>query len=235
MKQKPIIGIVGRSFEEKNHSIIQLNEDYRLAVIQNGGIPFMILPTDKNNYGKAMPKDAKRLTEEEKKDLYLMLSKSDGILMSGGSRWYEFDELVCQYALKHNIPILGICLGMQILGNVDHFDGIHDSDRTVKNKTEIEHCQEDIPYVHSCTIYPGLLYDILKLNEVRVNSRHHYHITEKEYFEIDARSEDGLIEAIHIPNHKFALGVQWHPENMIFYDTNMNKIFKAFIEASKRN
>ena len=234
MKQKPIIGIVGRSFFEENDSIIKLNEDYRLAVVNSGGIPIMIIPTDNLHYGITRPRDAKRLTEQDIEYLYEILSKCDGILMPGGSRWFQFDEIICQYALEHNIPILGICLGMQILGNVDNFDGIHDSDKTVKNETKLNHCQEGVHYVHDCILYDGLLRDILGAEQISVNSRHNYHIVKKDYFYVDAYSEDGLIEAIHIPNHKFALGVQWHPENMLNYDSNMHKIFDAFIEASKK-
>lgn len=235
MKQKPIIGIVGRSFKEKNQSIIELNEEYRLAIVKNGGIPLIVVPPDQTDYAKTISDQAARFTEKDKSDLYQVLDKCDGILMPGGTRWYQFDELICQYAIKHNLPILGICLGMQILGNMDSFDGIHDSDRTVKNKTKIDHCQEDVPYVHYCNVYPGILYDILKQKKIRVNSRHYYHITEKDYFEIDAYSEDGLIEAIHIPNHRFALGVQWHPESMLSYDKKMNQIFQAFIDAAKKD
>lgn len=234
MKEKPIIGIISRAIYEEDKSIIKLNEDYRLAIARSGGIPFGLIPTDSQRYGTTRPRDAKRLTEEEKKDVYKILKMCDGILMSGGSRWYEFDEIVCKYALDNNIPILGICLGMQLLGNVDNFDGVGDSDRTVRNNTLIDHCQEDVPYVHECIIYNGLLHDILEVDKLKVNSRHNYHITEKDYFNIDACSEDGLIEAIHIPNHKFALGVQWHPENMLEYDSNMHKIFDMFVDISKK-
>lgn len=233
MKKKPIIGIVSRTTYEEDKSFIKLNEDYRLSIVNSGGIPFMIVPTDIIQYGTTSPRDAKRLTEQEKKDLYRILTKCDGILITGGSRWFEFDEIICKYTLENNIPILGICLGMQLLGNIDNFD-VRDSDRTVRNNTQIDHCQEDVPYVHECTIYEGLLYDILKVDRISVNSRHNYHITKKDYFHIDAYSEDGLIEAIHIPNHKFALGVQWHPENMLKYDDNMHKIFDAFINSAKK-
>lgn len=232
MKQKPVIGIVGRSYSEENTSVIKLNEDYRLAVVKSGGIPFIIIPTDVLCYGTTRPCDAGKLTEQEKEDLHTILSKCDGILMSGGSRRYEFDEIVCQYALNHNIPVLGICLGMQILGSTDYFDGTGTSDRTVRNDTQIDHCQEGVPYVHECVIHNGFLHDILETDQLKVNSRHNYHIVEKDYFNIDAHSEDGLIEAIHIPNYRFALGVQWHPENMVEYDDYMHKIFDAFIEAS---
>ena len=122
---------------------------------------------------------------------------------------------------------------MQILGNIDNFFGTQNSDKTVRNDTEIDHCQKEKDYVHECTVVKGLLHDILKVDKMKVNSRHNYHIFEKDFFQIDAYSEDGLIEAIHLPDYKFAFGVQWHPENMIFYDHTMTKIFEAFIEAAK--
>jgi len=234
MREKPIIGIVGRSNKEDNNSFIKVNEDYRIAIIKSGGIPVIIVPTDTLKYGETSPHDADELSKTSKKDLIEVLKICDGIIMTGGTRWYHFDEVICKYALDNNIPILGICLGMQILGNVDNFCGNLNSDRTVKNETAINHCQIDVPYVHKCVIKDGMLRDILKVDTIKVNSRHNYHITEKEYFKIEAYSEDGLIEAISIPNHKFALGVQWHPENMTEYDNDMKKIFDEFIKKTKK-
>lgn len=233
MGKKPIIGIVGRSFKEEEQSIIELNEDYRLAIVQSGGIPLIIIPPNNLQYDETLPDDAGKLNESEKNDLYRILKLCDGILMPGGSRWYEFDEVICQYALDQDVPILGICLGMQILGNVDNFCGTIYSDGTQKNETDVNHCQERAPYVHTCQIEKGMLHDILKTDQIKVNSRHHYHVVEKDYFHIDAYSEDGLIEAIDVPNHKFALGVQWHPETMIHYDDLMKKIFDTFIKSCK--
>ena len=77
MNRKPVIGIIGRTFLEENNSIIKLNEDYRLAVIKSGGIPMIIVPTDNLHYGITCPRDAERLMDENKKDVYEILSKCD--------------------------------------------------------------------------------------------------------------------------------------------------------------
>lgn len=231
MEKKPVIGIIGRSFIVDDESVICVNEDYRLAVVKAGGVPVVLIPPNYLKYGITQPRDAGRLTDGEKENLYAVLRGCDGFLMTGGSRWYDFDEIVCRYAIDNDIPILGICLGMQILANIDNFCGDIRSDKTIKNDTSINHCQEKVDYVHKVRINDGKLYDILGEREILVNSRHNYHVTEKDWFNVDAYSEDGLIEALSIPNMKFALGVQWHPENMVFYDSIMLKIFESFINS----
>ena len=74
-----------------------------------------------------------------------------------------------------------------------------------------------------------LLSKIINQDIIDVNSQHRYHITKVNNFKVSAYSEDGLIEAIELPNKKFVMGVQWHPEKMIKYDEYANKIFEKFI------
>ena len=52
-------------------------------------------------------------------------------------------------------------------------------------------------------------------------------------FEIDALSEDNVIEAIEVPNKKYIIGVQWHPESMISYDIVSKQLLDSFIESCK--
>lgn len=231
---KPIIGIVARSSRENEKSIIELNEDYRLAIVKAGGIPLVITPTDELDYGKVMPRQAGRLSSDAKNDFLRILSLCDGFVMTGGNRWYDCDEILCQYAYDHDLPLLGICLGMQILANMDNFTSTHVEDKTVLNDTYLEHQQPDVKYVHENILFPSQLHDILKKDKIRVNSRHRYHVKAKDCFTVSCLSEDNLVEGIEIPNKKFMLGVQWHPESMISYDPEMLMIFEALVQACEK-
>ena len=119
MKYKPIIGIVGRISEIENKNIIYVNEEYRLSITKAGVIPFIIIPSNDSIYNNQI----NRLTVQDKNNLLIILKFCDGILMPGGNVWYEFDEFICEFAINNDIPILGICLGMQILANMDSFCG----------------------------------------------------------------------------------------------------------------
>ena len=234
MIKKPLIGIVGRIEKENDKSIIKINEDYRIAIVKSGGIPIIIIPTNSIKYGMLLCNNSSILTEDEKNSLIEVVKLCDGIIMPGGTNWYQYDEIICKYAIDNNIPILGICLGMQILGNLKNFCGNKNSDKTIKNNTHINHFKPKLEYVHDCIIEEGILKKILRVNRVKVNSRHKYNIKSDSLFKIEAYSEDRIIEAISIPGQKFALGVQWHPENMIEYDTSMKKIFDEFIKCAKK-
>lgn len=231
---KPIIGIVARSSRENEKSIIELNGDYRLAIVKAGGIPLVIIPTDELDYGKANSCQVERLSFDAKNDFLCILSLCDGFVMTGGSRWYDCDEILCQYAYDHDLPLLGICLGMQILANMDNFSSTYVEDNTVLNDTYLDHHQPDAKYVHENTLFPSQLRDILKKDKIRVNSRHRYHVKAKDWFTISCLSEDNLVEGIEIPNKKFMLGVQWHPESMISYDPEMLMIFEALVQACEK-
>lgn len=74
-----------------------------------------------------------------------------------------------------------------------------------------------------------LLSNIVKKDEINVNSKHNYHVSKVNRFKVSAYSEDGLIEAIELPGKNFVMGVQWHPEKMVDYDEDANKLFDHFV------
>lgn len=233
---KPLIGIVARSTKDsQDYSILYINNFVREAVIKSGGIPFLILPTQIIDYESDTPGKIVRLTEQDKMNFNDILNICDGIIIPGGVKWYEYDEYICKYAVDHDIPLLGICAGMQVLAKVLNNNKINGIDNTVRNSTDINHYQKNIKYVHSIKILKdSLLYKIIGEEEINVNSRHNYHVPNELNFLSSAKSSDGLIEAIEYKNNKFTLGIQWHPESMIDYDINAKKIFDYFIEKSKK-
>jgi len=72
---------------------------------------------------------------------------------------------------------------------------------------------------------------MLGTSQIEVNSYHHQGIkTLAESLESCGTSEDGLIEAIYMPDKSFVFAVQWHPEFALEWDSS-KKIFKAFVDA----
>lgn len=137
---------------------------------------------------------------------------------------FEFELL--KKAVNKNIPILGICRGMQVIGAVygahiiQHIEG------------HIQEMPMDISS-HEVNIKPNtLLYDIIGKNKIMVNSFHHQIVGSGFGGMVSAVSKEGYIEAIELKNKKFVLGVQWHPERLIESNENFS-IFDRFIKEAK--
>lgn len=144
----------------------------------------------------------------------------DGFILQGGTDFTDYDIKLVDKIYKENKPLLGICLGMQTIATF--FNG--DMKKCLKHNQTSE-------YVHDIKIIKGtLLHKILNKNKIKVNSRHNDCVKCTD-MNISAISDDGIIEAVEMPNHKFFLGVQWHPESL--EDINSHLIFKSFIESCK--
>ena len=219
---KPIIGIVSRPLLRDNGiRLDSVNNMSRRAIIKNGGIPISILPTQDIDYYDTLSENIPALKEQEKEDLINQIKLCDGILFQGGNRWFEYDKFIIEYVIENDIPALMICMSMQLLNYID----------SKGERIPLEGHKSLEDYVHYVSIKKdSILYKILNKDRLNVNSMHKYKVTKTNICNIVALSDDGTIEALEYPNKKFILGLQWHPEKMIDFDEDENKIIKYFIE-----
>lgn len=229
----PVIGITGNY----NQETCTLAEGYYQSVLKAGGIPFIIPPFY----------ETERLGE--------LLDRLDGILFSGGgdinplllgeepikelhSITPERDRqelLLARLAYDRQIPMLGICKGIQVinaaLGGTNYQD-IH----TQMEGVYIKHSQDqDRRYPsHQVNIIKGTLLEQLFGTELPVNSFHHQACKEAApCMKVSAMSTDGVIEAIESNEYKSILGVQWHPETFILRNNrDMLPIFEWLVQES---
>ncbi len=186
------------------------------------------------------------------------LSNCDGLLITGGEdvnpEYYgrEFDSIKCdlpndfrdsldllliENALKHNIPIMGICRGLQILnvyfGGSLIFDIPSDFDTTVKHRfPEYKASQHDVRIING-----ALLQEITGVSNGNTNSNHHQGIDKlAPLLTGSTYTEDGLVEAIELKEKEgkpYVLGVQWHPERMDYANPLSGNLAVRFLDESR--
>lgn len=149
---------------------------------------------------------------------------------------FEFDLL--DIIVKHDKPVLGICRGHQLM-NV-YFKGNLNQHDFVDQVSEISHSGKKVPRFaprHKVRLKEdSLIRQIFNEETLDVNSYHHQVIDEVgQNLVATAWSSDGSVEAIEHINHKFVIGVQWHPEMMVFNHEKQLKVFTALVEASCNN
>ncbi|MCZ7670572.1 MAG: gamma-glutamyl-gamma-aminobutyrate hydrolase family protein [Chloroflexi bacterium] len=211
------------------------------AVMRAGGIPVM-LPLGLS--------DA---------DLEVVLAQVDGVLLPGGGdvhpKFYQepLTDLIKRIdverdrlenggraeAVSRKLPLLAICRGVQVLNVAlggtlwadvpSQMPGAmwHDFDETHARNFE----------AHPVAVTPdSLLEAVLGTRETAVNSLHHQGIKDlAPGLAATAVAPDGLVEAVEIPDHPFAIGVQWHPEWLAADSEPMARLFARFVQAASNN
>lgn len=233
---KPLIGI-SCSYDQKDGRYF-LADAYVNSVVKAGGMP-VILPGAGGISGVGS-----------------YIASLQGILLAGGGdidpSYFDedphpglgeitpdrdrFEIMLVKAALRKNIPVLGICRGIQVIN-------------VACGGTVIQHIPVEIkkPLKHSQNAprwYPthrviveksSLLGQIVKTGSLKVNSFHHQAVRDPATgFKVSGISSDGVIEAVENSKYLFLLGVQWHPECMTEKDDKSRLLFSAFVNAAKK-
>lgn len=235
-RRKPVIGITA-NFNDGEATMARV---YYQQVVEAGGAPVLIPPV------------------EDKDVIINTLDNIDGLLLSGGADFNPLwtgeeplpqlhrinadrdlpELLVTRLAYNRQIPILGICRGIQTLAVALGGKVMQDitavleqppveepSDKKKKRSTLetpperpqlIKHSQDGARHLptHSVQIdKDSVLYRIYKSERIFVNSFHHQAVSDAgPKFRVSAKAPDGVIEAMESSEFKPVLGVQWHPE-----------------------
>ena len=133
-------------------------------------------------------------------------------------------------ALAADLPILAICRGMQLFNVVQGGTLIQHLDNIAVHQVRD---REPAEAVHDIVVDPGTrLAAILGEGVHGVNSRHHQAVGRiGAGLRVTARSTpDGVIEAMERDDRRFAVAVQWHPEDQVRRSLEQKKLFQAFGE-----
>jgi len=235
---RPVIGITLDSEEAGGYSKFPwyaLRQNYASSVVAAGGLP-MVLPH-----------------EAELVDLYL--ERIDGLIVTGGAfdvdpllygsddrhpsvslkqKRTAFEWAILQGALRRDVPVLGICGGMQLLN-------------VVLGGTLLQHIPDSVPNClaheqpnprdqagHEVSVVAESLLDrLVGRRTMSVNSAHHQAADRiGEGVLVSGRAPDGVVEAIEHGGYRFCLGVEWHPEFLI--DEGDARILAGLVRAAQR-
>lgn len=156
----------------------------------------------------------------------------------------EAELVLARWALADGLPLLGICRGIQTMNVAAGGTLYQDLPSQYPNALTHACTAPDYPRTHrahAVTIQQGSrLARILGAQETMVNSRHHQAVKDlAKGFVVSARAPDGVIEGIEAAGYRrgaderFAVGVQWHPENLAANDPQMLALFEALVHAAQ--
>lgn len=213
--------------------IILTSPDFRASDIAETEAEYVV----RANYAEAIAQAGgiSLILPYQSQHIAMLVALGDGVLLTGTTPGHEalperreFELELIRQTLQAGKPLLGICNGMQIMGEF-----LGGTFTTSLPDTAVDHIPADIPdrIAHRIAVEPGsMLASIAGTTEVSVNSLHRHALTGAGRFRIAARAPDGVVEAIEGETDTFCLGVQWHPEyHLSEFD---RAIIRRFIEHS---
>lgn len=234
---RPLIGLTCGYVTEGEVALHRVRGTYVEAVAAAGGVPVLLPAVDS-------PEEAGEL-----------LARLDGLLLPGGKdldpthygepphpgleavepRDDRTELTLTRQAVKANVPLLAICRGIQVL-NVALGGSLYQDLRSqVPDALDHRPARPRGEPHHPLTITAGSrLEGITGRREVGANSFHHQAIKELGAGLVaTAWAPDGIVEAVELHGHPFALGVQCHPEDLWPHEPAWKAVFQAFVEAAR--
>lgn len=200
-----------------------------ISMLRDLGIDVLLLPPESSNEA-----------------LGFVCSHCDGVIISGGAfdidpkhygqsimgRIDSVDEgrsamelRLAKLCIEQNIPLLGICGGMQAMIVANGGSLIQDIGTQIPNALEHEQPTDPAQGWHAVEFLHEKWKKWFEGDSIMVNSTHHQAVDALGSFVVTGLSTDGVVEAVEYPDADFCVGVQWHPELLD------NRIFKAFQQA----
>ena len=239
MPDQPQIALIAtRQTHPKRAPTYEIPQAYLDAILTAGGLP-ILLPT-------SLPLTA----------LPELVNRFDGFVLSGGGdvdpvlysghldttihsidpERDPFELALIPLVLAADKPLLAICRGVQVL-NVALGGSLYEDIASALPAAQRHDWYPNYPrdyLAHTVEIEPGSrLARILGTHKLRTNSLHHQAIRQPApALEVVAHAEDGVIEAVELPEKRFAIGVQWHPE-CLPEEPAMQRLFSEFVNAAR--
>ncbi|MHA6252566.1 gamma-glutamyl-gamma-aminobutyrate hydrolase family protein [Oceanobacillus sp. CAU 1775] len=236
---KPIIGVTQTITNDERY--YQVSKNNLVAIERAGGIPVVLSYLGNRQMIRQIADmiDGLYLTGGDDIDPVHFNEEPHPRLGSYFPQRDAFEMELTKVMLGKNKPILGVCKGAQILNLAAGGDMYQDIYAQI-DQSLLQHSQHSPNYTASHEVNvkkESLLYRIIGNEKIRVNSFHHQANRKVgKGFIVSGKSSDGVIEAVESVLHRFALGVQWHPEMLAVAgdDALSWKIYESFIEASQK-
>lgn len=237
---RPLI-LVSADCDIESGDLFQLKADYMRAVYTAGGLPL----------AAALPMECASVPQIAAE----MCLLARGLVLTGGADVSpdmfgadphprlgsispardEFELALARAALQADLPVLGICRGMQVLNVAAGGGLIQDIESCVPGAHAHRVSAPRWHPTHAVSVAPqSILRKVSGRDTMMVNSFHHQAVhPTAPGFEVTARAGDGIVEAIEKVGSRFTVGVQWHPEALAGRHPEALGLFKEFIIAAQ--
>ena len=226
---RPMIGLTGNCADID----VTIRNYYHKQIVAAGGVPVIIPPV------------------ADKDVIINTLERLDAIILTGGADYNPLwageepsaklhhinaqrdlpELLITRLAYNRNIPMLGICRGIQTLAMALDGKVIQDISETIPDTIKHSQDADTCEPTHSVSVAEGsMLHDVYGKDKLYVNSFHHQAVGDcGPKFIVTAKANDGVVEAIESSEFRKIMGVQWHPECM---GDDGQPLFKWLVDAA---